>query len=102
MSRGKGTLVAEFGDYRLVSYGKWSQGYEDGYVLEKKSEDALGETRWIDTGRDFGESKAMHDANPLIQAVKALKLERANHANTRRRLDESTLAYKLVERGDTV
>lgn len=46
----RATLIHEWDQanerYRLLAVGMWSAGYEDSYVIERLSSDALGEPRW--------------------------------------------------------
>lgn len=72
----RGTLIHEWDQdkenrYRLVSVGKWSRGYEDGYQIEKLSVDSLGEPRWDSV---FAFKSDSEGAFLLVGALKSILL----------------------------
>ena len=75
-AKSRASLIYEWADgddrYRLLSVGKFSAGYEDKFVIERLTADALGEPRW-DSCWEWDAGKSL--AGLLVGAVKSLLVD---------------------------
>ena len=86
-----GTLISKWAAdgvcWRLVAIGRWTNGYEDKYVIEKLELDALGAERWI---LWVEVNKSDEPAMVLVQGIKALApFEQAARAQAERAVEQA-------------
>ncbi len=74
----RGSVITEWDQdkerYRLIARGKWTEGYEDKYIIERLGADGIGEPRW-GTVYEFGPNKNERPSleTLLVGAIKSVR-----------------------------